>query len=252
MDIIQRREALKNLIIERQEISVNEINELFDVSSVTLRNDLIHLERMGICKRLFGKVTANINHTFLNLNYGNISNMDEKERIGKYAASLIQPGDSVLFYAGSTTQQIARFIDPDLEFVAATNSLYIALELNKLKNVQLVLLGGAMNPKLCATYGMQTIQQIRNLHVDKLFFSSDGVDPKNGITNIMPFESEINQAILECAKEVYAVADHTKIGKVSFVQMGRADQIDVLITDSAADPEILKEFREIGIDVKTV
>ena len=127
MDIIQRREALKNLIIERQEISVNELNELFDVSSVTLRNDLIHLERMGICKRLFGKVTASINHTFLNLNYGNISNMDEKERIGKYAASLIQPGDSVLFYAGSTTQQIARFIDPNLEFVAATNSLYIAL-----------------------------------------------------------------------------------------------------------------------------
>ena len=252
MDIIQRREALKNLIIERQEISVNELNDMFDVSSVTLRNDLIHLERMGICKRLFGKVTASINHTFLNLNYGNISNMDEKERIGKYAASLIQPGDSVLFYAGSTTQQIARFIDPNLEFVAATNSLYIALELNKLKNVQLVLLGGAMNSKLCATYGMQTIQQIRNLHVDKLFFSSDGLDTKSGITNIMPFESEINQAILECAKEVYAVADHTKIGKVSFVQMGRADQIDVLITDSSADPETLKEFREIGVDVKIV
>lgn len=249
MDIIQRREALKKLIIERQEISVRELSEMFDVSSVTLRNDLIHLEHMGICKRLFGKVVANINHTFLNLNYGNIDNMEEKERIGKFAASLISPGDSVLFYAGSTTQQIARFIDPDLEFVAATNSLYIAFELNKLKNVQVVLLGGAMNAKLCATYGMQTIQQIRGLHVDKLFFSSDGIDAKNGITNIMPFESEVNQAILKCARNVYMVADHTKIGKVSFVQMGKAEQIDVLITDSAAESGALQELREVGMDV---
>lgn len=252
MDIIQRREILKNLIIERQEVSVSEINALFDVSSVTLRNDLIHLERMGICKRLFGKVIASINHTFLNLNYGNISNMEEKERIAKYAASLIKSGDSVLFYAGSTTQQIARFIDPDLQFVAATNSLYTALELNKLKNVHVVLLGGTMNARMCATYGMQTIQQIRNLHVDKLFLSADGFDAKGGITNIMPFESEINQAILACAKEVCLVADHTKIGKISFVQMGKPEQIHLLITDAAADPNALQDIRNIGVDVRIV
>ena len=252
MDIIQRREVIKNLIIERQEIAVSELNAMFDVSGVTLRNDLIYLERMGICKRLFGKVVANINHTFLNLNYGNISNMEEKERIAKYAASLINPGDSVLFYTGSTTQQIAKFIDPNLEFVSATNSLYIALELNKLKNVQVVLLGGTVNSKLCATYGMQTIQQIRGLHVDKLFFSADGIDAKGGITNIMPFESEINEAILACAKEAYVVADHTKIGKISFVQMGKPEQINVLITDSAADPDALQALREIGVDVRVV
>ena len=129
MDIIQRREALKNLIIERQEISVNEINELFDVSSVTLRNDLIHLERMGICKRLFGKVVAS-NNRIANDNFELVSHIDEKERIGKAAAKLIEDGDAVLFYTGSTTRQVARFIDPAVNFIAVTNSMHIALELH--------------------------------------------------------------------------------------------------------------------------
>ena len=59
MDITQRREKLKECILRKQEVPVSELAALVDVSNVTLRNDLIYLERKGICKRLFGKVVAN-------------------------------------------------------------------------------------------------------------------------------------------------------------------------------------------------
>lgn len=252
MDIFQRREALKNMILERLEVPIAELNGMFDVSGVTLRNDLIYLERMGICKRSFGKVTACINHTFLNMNDGTIKNLEEKERIGKYAATLIEPGDSVLFYVGSTTLQVARFIDPELEFVAVTNSIYIATELTKLKRAQVVMLGGVLHPKLMATFGIQTIQEIRNFHVNKLFISTDGVDAQRGITNVMPFESEINHAVMDCAEKVILLADHTKLGKSSLVHIGDIQKASQLITDGAADPALVQQIRDAGVPVKVV
>ena len=251
MDITERREKLKEIIWEKQEVLVSDLAGQFDVSSVTLRNDLIFLERKGVCKRLFGKVIA-CTGVVASLNYEPIAQQSEKERIGKFAASLIQSGDAVMFYAGTTTRQVARFVDPEVEFIAVTNSLYIALELQALPKAQIVLLGGTMNHKICATFGVQTIQQIRELNVNKLFISVDGIDAKMGITNAMPFESEINQVVMDCAKKTIVVADHTKVGHVSFVQMGQIEQVDMLITDAAADPEAVRKLREIGVAVEVV
>lgn len=251
MDITQRREKLKEIILSKQDVSVNELASQVDVSSVTLRNDLIYLERQGVCKRLFGKVIACKGNS-ANLNNNVISHLEEKERIGKFAATLIQPGDSILFYAGTTARQVARFADPETEFIAVTNSLYTALELRQLPKAQIIVLGGSLNHKLSATFGLQTIQQIREFNLDKLFLSVDGIDAKMGITNAMPFESEINQVVLDCARQTIVVADHTKVGNVSFVQMGNIDQVDILVTDSAADAQAVEQLREAGVNVQIV
>lgn len=248
MDIVQRREKLKQIILEQREVQTSELLGMFDVSSVTLRGDLIYLERMGICKRLFGKVVASSGGAVYE-NFELVSHIDEKERIGKAAAKLIEEGDAVLFYTGSTTRQVARFIDPTLHFIAVTNSMHIALELQKLPNAQVVVLGGTMDHRLGATFGAQTIQQVRNFYLDKLFISVDGVDAKMGITNAMPFESELNQVVMACASKTIVVADHTKVGAVSFVQMGGADSIDTLVTDAGAKPAAVEALRQAGVDV---
>ena len=78
MDIVQRREKLKRLIMERQELQTSQLAQMFNVSSVTLRSDLIYLERLGVCKRLFGKVVAS-NNRIANDNFELVSHIDEKE-----------------------------------------------------------------------------------------------------------------------------------------------------------------------------
>ena len=251
MDITQRREKLKEYILRKKDVPVSELAALVDVSNVTLRNDLIYLERKGICKRLFGKVVANSSLS-VSYSFNTTACQEEKERIGKYAATLIQPGDSVLFYAGTTARQVAHFVDPEVNFIAVTNSLHTALELHQLPNAQVVWLGGPVNQKFGATFGVQAIQQLREFNLDKLFLSVDGIDAKLGVTNATPIESAINQVVLECAKQTIVVADHTKVGTVSFVQMGSIDEVDILITDTAADPEAVELLRQAGVDVQTV
>jgi len=251
MDITQRREKLKEVILRKQEVPVSELAALVDVSNVTLRNDLIYLERSGVCKRLFGKVVAN-NSLSASYGFSATACQEEKERIGKYAATLIQPGDSVLFYAGTTARQVAHFVNPEINFIAVTNSLYTALELHQLPNAQVVWLGGPVNQKFGATFGVQAIQQLREFNLDKLFLSVDGIDAKMGITNATPIESEINQVVLECARQTIVVADHTKVGNVSFVQMGGIQDVDILITDTAADADAVEQLRQAGVTVQIV
>lgn len=248
MDITQRRDKLKQIIQEQQEVLTSDLLSMFDVSSVTLRGDLIYLERLGLCKRLFGKVVAAGSGSSEN-NPELIAHIEEKERIGRAAAKLISEGDAVLFYTGTTTRQVVRFIDPALHFIAVTNSMHIALDLQRLPNAQIVVLGGTMHQRLGATFGPQAIQQVRNFNLDKLFISVDGIDAKMGITNAMPFESELNQVVMECARQTIVVADHTKVGTVSFVQMGSVESIHTLVTNAAANPDTIDALRNVGIEV---
>jgi len=249
MDIVQRRARLEKTILQRQEISISELGTMFDVSGVTLRNDLIFLERQGVCRRLFGRVVAEDGSTGLQVNYTHQKNLMEKERIGKYAASLISEGESVLFFFGTTTQQVARFVDSNLKFIAITNSIHIAQELRSLRYAKVLFLGGMFNPALGATYGYEAIQQVTQYKIDKLFLSVNGIDAQAGITNDLPFETDIHRVIMNLSRKIIVVADNTKIGNVSFVCMGEIKDVDMLITDSGADTQKVEELREKGLEV---
>jgi DeoR/GlpR family transcriptional regulator of sugar metabolism len=57
---------------------------------------------------------------------------------------------------------------------------------------------------------------------------------------------------MDCARQVIVVADHTKVGNISFVQMGQIEQVDMLITDSGADPAVIRQLRDAGVKVEVV
>jgi DeoR family transcriptional regulator, aga operon transcriptional repressor len=250
MNATERRKKIESLLIEKKELDVSDINNMFDVSGVTIRNDLIYLERKGVAKRLFGKIVlrSDVNYSIA---LSDTKNIAEKEKIGKYAASLIKPGISVLFYAGSTTQQIIRFLDHEINFIAVTNSVTIAQELRSLPNASIVMIGGNFSHSVGATYGLQAIKQFQEYNYDLLFLSVDGIDSEMGITNKQPFESDVNRVIIERSNTIVVVADNSKIGNVTFVQMGDITDVDMLITDAKASSEAIEKIRSKGIKVVT-
>jgi DeoR family transcriptional regulator, aga operon transcriptional repressor len=250
MDTTERRDRIESLLKERKEVNVSELNGMFNVSSVTIRNDLIYLERKGIAKRLFGKIVLKCDLSRSQYDSTAIVNLEEKERIGKFAAGLIRPDDSVLFYTGTTTQQIVRFIDPSISFIAVTNSVFIAEELMKYKGAKTIFIGGNLSSDIGATYGLQAIRQLQEYNIDKSFLAVDGVDADLGITNRQPFEGDINRVILERSSKVIVVADHSKIGNVSFVPMGDISEIDMIITDAKAPAEQIERIRAKGVQVE--
>ncbi len=252
MNTDERRASIEELIRERKELDVNFIKENFGVSSVTVRNDLMYLERKGVVKRLFGKAVLREDRIAGAFDPDQVENLEYKERIGKFAVSLIEENDSVMLYTGTTTMQVARNLDESKSIIAVTNSIYIAHEIRRFQNVKPVMIGGNMSAETGATYGVQAIKQLEQYNIDKLFLSLDGIDAKGGITNNHPYETDINFALIKMAKKIIVVADHTKIGKTHFVHMGNIEDVDVLVTDYRAPQEKVDQIRKKGVTVYQV
>lgn len=248
----ERRASIEALIKEKKELDVNFIKESFGISSVTVRNDLMFLERKGVVKRLFGKAVLRDDRIPGGFDFQHVDNLEIKEKIGKHAASLIEENDSVMFYTGTTTMQVAKNLDDNLHLIAVTNSIYIAHELRRFGNAKLVLIGGNISLDTGATYGVQAINQLEQYNIDKLFLSVDGIDAEGGITNNYPYEADINFALIKMAKKIIVIADHTKIGKTHFIHMGNIEDIDILVTDTRAPADKIEAIRKKGVTVYQV
>ncbi len=248
----ERRTKLYEMLQKEKVLDVNYIRNFFNVSAVTVRNDLIFLERNSLVTRQFGKALLKQRGIKDKFEISTTKNLEEKEKIGKYAAKLVMPEEAVLIYAGTTTLQVARFLPENINLCAVTNSIYIANELKEHSNVKTVFIGGNFNNETGSTYGVEAITQLNKFNVDKLFLAVCGIDSQNGITSDQPFETDINIAMIKRAREVIVVADHSKIGKIHFTTIGYLNKISKIITDSKAPKEEIEKFRKLGIDVVLV
>jgi DeoR/GlpR family transcriptional regulator of sugar metabolism len=179
-----------------------------------------------------------------------------KERIGRAAAQLIQPGDRLIMDSGTTVLQVARAISGDLltsgNLTIITSSLPVIYELGSWKSIHLLLLGGIYLPEWQVTVGPQTIASLATLHADKLFLGADGMTHSHGVTTANVLEAEVDRAMIKAADEVILVADSTKIGGIGLTTILPLDRVHKLITDEGAPATFISTLRDAGIEVMLV
>ena len=59
-------------------------------------------------------------------------------------------------------------------------------------------------------------------------------------------------ALAARAQQVVVVADASKLGRRAFARIIGTDQVHTLITDDAADPDVLAAVRAAGVEVQLV
>ena len=116
----------------------------------------------------------------------------------------------------------------------------------------MIVTGGTLRPlqhSLVAPMGTLLLEKLK---ADIAFLGCNGIDPQRGFTNTNIAEAEIKQAMLESADYKVFLADHDKIGKVASAHVADIEYADLLITDSAANPEVLAQLREQGLEIECV
>lgn len=254
-DTSERRSQISAMVRERGSVQVADLARRFRVSMQTIRKDLHYLTERGVTARSYGgaiasdAVTAAIEtpvSTKLELHH------DEKERIGRYAASLIRPGDSVVLDSGTTALEIARYL-PDLEDITVvTNDFNILAALTQKTEIRIVMIGGELRRKNMAFYGAQTVSALNELVVDKLFLGVDGIDLERGITTHHEAEAMLNRKMAEVARETIVVTDSSKFGRVCLHRIIGVADVDKLITDRNVPDAIAAAATGLGIDVHLV
>lgn len=253
-DTSERRQQISTLVRERGSVQVAPLAERFGVSMQTIRKDLRFLETRGVMERSYGggiRADAVNVTTEPALEVKRSSHASEKARIGKLAAGLVSPGESIVLDSGTTTLQIARFLPDDEDITVLTNDIDILSVLAAKERLNVVMLGGMLRRRNRAFYGGQTVASLENLRVDKLFLGVDGFDVECGITTHYEPEALLNRKMVEAAREVIAVTDASKFGRICLHRIVAVDDIDALVTDGPVPDTVRMASDQFGFAIHT-
>lgn len=249
LSTVERRSKIIDMLQERGRVQVQELSELFDVSFVTVRNDFAYLEEKGFLLRTRGGAIRQTKVALdLALSEKSRKMADEKRRIGKKAAELIQENDTIILDSGTTTLEIARNIHVD-QLTVITNALNIASELASREHVEIIMLGGTLRSKSYSLVGSLAEENLRNFFCDRLFLGVDGFDTIYGPSTPSVPEAQVNRMMAEISSEVIIVADSTKFGKRSLAHILPMTQIDIVITDTGISEEAKQEIENQNIEL---
>ncbi len=232
---------------------VSDLGKALGVSENTIRRDLHRLEKMGVLKRVYGGAVLNENSQGLDeVGWQERESMfgEEKEKIGRAGAEMAKDDEAIILDAGTTTMQIARFIDNRTNLIAVTNAVNIASELSQKEDITVVLTGGIFRKISVSLVGPQAEYFFNNeIYVDKAFISAGGVSAEAGVTNANSAEIPTKKAIIRAAREVILVVTHDKIGKRSFSQIVPIRGIDKIITGKDSSQKQVGLIRKEGVEV---
>lgn len=249
-----RRAGILSEIKEKGFASVEELSEKFDVSVITIRRDLDQLEAEGFIERTHGGATYT-RHIAAESSYleKNSQNREIKTAIGRKAAELAAPGDTVFVNSGSTTYQIIRSLLTIEGIRIVTNNIAAVLEAEPGPGCELILIGGKYRFNSGCTIGSFAEALISQLNVSKTFIGADGISLKSGITSPVSEEAAVTRMMIEhTAGPVTMAADSSKIGQMSTFFISSLDSIDYLITDGNFDENYRPDFEEAGIKITKV
>jgi DeoR/GlpR family transcriptional regulator of sugar metabolism len=173
--------------------------------------------------------------------------LDAKEAIGRACAELIKPNQSVIIDAGTTTYHVAKNLEEKSPQIV-TNSLPVANLYSSAGKVELVLSGGVIYPRLGVLVGPLAVEAFSKIHADVAVMSTGGITLE-GLTNSHGLLIDIQLAMMRAAAKVIFCLDSTKFGRRSVSPLCGLEQIDVIVTDSAAPGELVAALKERGIEV---
>jgi DeoR/GlpR family transcriptional regulator of sugar metabolism len=249
----ERLLRITELLNERETrmVSVSELSESLGVSTMTIRRDLDRLEGMGVLRRVRGGAVAYNLESWEPYAERDVRFGREKQAIGWAAAQLVEDGDHILLDAGTTTPHVARNLAYKNNLVAVTHSLPVADALIQYPKITTILLGGRLRHKERYTCGPEVLQRLARLSVDKFLLGAAGLSVEGGASDPDPHEVELKQAMMEAARQVILVADSSKWGKDTGVQIAPLRSIHRFVVDDGISPEAIAAFEAEGVEVIT-
>jgi DeoR/GlpR family transcriptional regulator of sugar metabolism len=174
---------------------------------------------------------------------------EEKDAIGRQAASLVQENQIVVLDSGSTTWCVSRYLKETPGLMVVTNGINIAEEFSQTEDTSIFVLGGKLVKKSMSVVGPQTVDELHKYSANYAFLGTSGITIGKGFTSSDLFEAEVKRAMIKVGKQIVILADHSKFERQALVSFSGFQEVDILITSDLADGEILEKIEKTGVQV---
>jgi DeoR/GlpR family transcriptional regulator of sugar metabolism len=245
----QRRQRILTALQKAGQLSVVELSARFNVSEVTIRHDLQALGEQDLLLRIRGGALDINNMPEFSFDVRQQQQSAEKIRIGKAAAELVNPGDTIILDASTTAQAIIPFLKNISELTVITNGLKAAISLLDAPQIQVLLPGGNLRRESISLVGKPQDDILERLNVQIGFFGARGLTLEEGLTDVNLSEVAMKQVMVERCRHVVGVFDASKWGRVAAATFAPLGKVDTIISDTKAPPDLVEQLRQQHIEV---
>lgn len=245
-----RRSEICRLVLEHKRASVKGLADSLKVSEETVRRDINILYSRGYLVKVHGGVVAPDIPGLGTFKRRSDHLAKEKLAIAKAARNLVRPGDSLMIDAGSTTNIFAEIMVTCKPLTVITNSLQVARKFWQAGiGNSVVMLGGALMLDTEETLGEIALEQIRQFSVDHTFLTISGISESGQIMRYRIDEVMIARAMVQQAKKITILADHTKIFNPALMTICEMAEVTNLVTDRNPPERFVKLMKELGTNL---
>ena len=232
----ERLERLKNILIKSNGVGIKELSKELCVTEMTVRRDLKSLMETGDAVIVRGVAVYRPKAVSVEAQVYSIEDekkvmREEKARIGKKAAEMLEVGDVIFLDVGTTLEKMASLISDNMQITAMCFAANTLFQLQKKNISQIIMGGGYYHPS------------------SKAFIAPAAVDMALGLTCSVPYDKTIKELEIKNSQKRILLITSNKFGKVKSTLFGTWDQVDAVITDKGITEDWISFFKEKEIEL---
>lgn len=252
-----RQQLIKDILDQQQFASVRDLTEKLNASEATIRRDITKMSKRGVITKIRGGAES-INGEPRKKHIASSAfivdknkRSDTKRLIAKRAASLCTNGDSIIVNGGSSTYMMGEYLAELQHMNVLTNSFVLADYLSEHSDIQVTLPGGEIYREQGIILSSYDRDSSEYFHGTMMFMGTPGIG-EFGVMESDPLLIRSEQKLKKQTEKLVILADSSKLDKRSNFVFCPLSEVDILITDSMADNELIKYFESFDIEVIVV
>ena len=242
----ERFAKIVKIVNQEGTVTVLELAQAIGISESTIRRDLNQLDKLGRIRKVHGGATAVVlmsDGRERNMQEKYSRNIEEKRAIAAYAATLVHANDFVFLDAGSTTEQMAEYLEENTALYV-TNGITLAQKLAA-RGFKTMLLAGRVKTSTDAVIGMEAVASLSQYHFTRGFFGTNGITVAEGFTTPDLEEAANKRAAMEHCRQCYVLADNSKFDTLSNDSIGEMSKAKIITTRGNVRLKNYKQHTEV-------
>lgn len=241
-----RLEQMERYIIQKESVTMEELQAHFDTSMNTVRRDVALLIKKGIAEKVYGGVCARKAEQLTPFDIRTIKHQEAKMLIGRKAAELVEDGDTIFLDSGTTTLHVVQNLAQKQNITIITHSLQATMAALPYPNLTIISLPGQLHRKTSSFTGLETVRFLKAYNIKTAFMAATGLSLSGGITNSSPLEYELKITAMERSAKSFLLLDSHKFGETALMTYAQLSRFTGVITEAMPSEDYVKALDDAG------
>ncbi|HEX7932710.1 MAG TPA: DeoR/GlpR family DNA-binding transcription regulator [Paraburkholderia sp.] len=249
---LKRRLQIVELVRKRGEVSVDELSQAFDVSSVTIRTDLTYLEQQRYLIRSFGKaryLAQKLGDNVLVPVADGATRKASETAIARFAAEAVDDHQSLMLGAGEIVHKIVPFLSDRSNLALLMQDIGMAQTAQRFLHCELLLTGGQLEAGASTMTGPDAEASVTRRSIDLCFLEASGLDRDGNLLCADPGVARVLEAARRAANRTIVVAYQPQLNERDGEVIANVSDIDALLIDDGIDPPTMELMPRKGLQL---